>query len=491
MNPHARRIDRRSWLGLAGAGLALGGFDVIPVPRRRSDLDPVDLAMAWILETGRDRVLERAASELRKGLPPRSLLDAIHLAAVEEVRPQPVGFKFHAVMVARPVAVVMDLRPAAEALVPLLWYLDEFKASQARDAEEGEWKLGPAPREGLPPEGQALARLRAALEDWDTEAADAAVTVAAKASPLPDVFDVLFEYGMRCFRNIGHKPIATAMAWHGVQRLGRHRALPVLRSLVAAQLEGGRTALADGFEDQRTAAAGASPDDPPAEGGRRAPGADDLLPVLRSASGPEASQAFLAALRKGAETAALWDVIASAAAELVIQRPDIVALHALTAVNAFRTAALRTSRDHVRKLALLQASAWVTEYRRRLFRNGPLPDDALRIDDPLPARPAIAAADFREVLAAADGDRSEAVVLAGAAAAGPGMDRLAGSIPALLAAAGTDVHEYKFGVAVLEEWERAGPAARRHLLGAAAQHLPDPRREPGILAGIRTLLRGG
>src|SRR5262249_42294053 len=64
--------------------------------RLRPEIEPV---VRWIETTPRERILDVAVEEMRKGLPYRDLLAATFLAGVRNVKPRPVGFKFHTVLV--------------------------------------------------------------------------------------------------------------------------------------------------------------------------------------------------------------------------------------------------------------------------------------------------------------------------------------------------------------------------------------------------------
>src|SRR5437899_5598671 len=63
--------------------------------RLHSEIEP----LVRLLETtSRDKVIEEVASRIRRGLTYREVLAAVLLAGVRNIRPHPVGFKFHAVL---------------------------------------------------------------------------------------------------------------------------------------------------------------------------------------------------------------------------------------------------------------------------------------------------------------------------------------------------------------------------------------------------------
>ena len=108
------RLPRRQFLQAAsamGLGAGLGPWEALRVitpasaeearvnpemVRFRPEIEPV---VRWIEETPREQILEKAVAELKDGLSYRSLLSALFLAGIRNIKPRPVGFKFHAVMV--------------------------------------------------------------------------------------------------------------------------------------------------------------------------------------------------------------------------------------------------------------------------------------------------------------------------------------------------------------------------------------------------------
>ena len=73
------------------------------------------------------------------------------MAGVRGIQPRPVGFKFHAVLVINSAHLASLRAPDKERWLPLFWALDNFKASQARNAAEGDWHMGPVEESKLPP----------------------------------------------------------------------------------------------------------------------------------------------------------------------------------------------------------------------------------------------------------------------------------------------------------------------------------------------------
>src|SRR4051794_10883665 len=139
--------------------------------RFRPEIEPV---VRWIEETPREQILEKAVAELKAGLSYRSLLSGLFLAGIRNIKPRPVGFKFHAVMVINSAHLLGQTAAVTDRLLPLFWALDNFKNSQAQDIKEGDWTLGKVDEARLPSPDRAHAEFIHAMDNWDAEAADAA-----------------------------------------------------------------------------------------------------------------------------------------------------------------------------------------------------------------------------------------------------------------------------------------------------------------------------
>src|SRR5207248_3013177 len=103
------RLPRRHFLQAAsamGLGAGLGPWEALraitpasadeakvspEMVRFRPEIEPV---VRWIEETQREQILDKAVAELKDGLSYRSLLSALFLAGIRNIKPRPVGFKF-------------------------------------------------------------------------------------------------------------------------------------------------------------------------------------------------------------------------------------------------------------------------------------------------------------------------------------------------------------------------------------------------------------
>ncbi len=462
-----------AWSGLArisparGAAMAVGPDAV----RFRPEIEPV---VRWIEEVPRDRALETALGHLKAGLSYRDLLSGLFLAGIRNVKPRPVGFKFHAVLVINSAHLLGQTAAADERLLPLLWALDTFKASQAQDVKEGDWTLSSVDEAKVPGPDAARDAFIKAMDAWDADAADVAVAGLCRSSGAAGAMEPFWHFAVRDQRNIGHKAIFAAQAWRTLQAIGWQHAEPVLRSLAFGMLDlqGDNRPVAVGpYEANRELAGKLRPD---WQRGRPDPGATvALLEAIRQAT-PEAASAEAARLlNEGVAPEALWDAVALGGSELLLRTPGIIALHAVTAANALHYIHGASGDDATRRLALLQAVGWLPMYRGRAK-----PAGAIRVDALEPIAPDSAGDDaVAEVFATVSDDRTRA--------AGKALGYLArgGSHALVFAAArrmifhkGRDSHDYKYGAAAWEESQLAAdPKWKAPLAAAMMAHLPGAR----------------
>ncbi len=460
-------VAARAWPALAAVSPARAAdAQVTPdIVRLRPEIEPV---VRWIEDTPRERVLDTAIDELKKGLSYRHLLGGIFLAGIRNIKPRPVGFKFHAVMAINSAHQLGLDAPQQDRLLALFWALDNFKSSQAQDVKEGDWWLEPVKEAAVPGPAEARKRFTAAMDRWDDEAADAAVTGLCRAAGAGEVMEYLWRYGARDQQNIGHKIIFTAQAFRTLQTIGWEHAEPVLRSLVFGLLNGGPGEAAAPYAANQARVARIRADW--AAGQPDAGAAASLLDTLRHASADEAAEQALELLNRGVAASSLWDAVLLAAGELLMRQPGIVPLHATTASNSLYYAFRASGDDAMRLLLLLQAASWITMFREGTRARSGLPDSP-RIDQLEPAADS-AAVPVGDLLAEMGKNRASAArrVLARARAGGDARDFVDGARH-LIFTKGTDSHDYKFAAAAFEDALVANATARPELLAASVYYL--------------------
>ncbi len=467
-----------SWSGLAGITPARADMAVGPdAVRFRPEIEPV---VRWIEETPRDRAMETAIARLQAGLSYRDLLSGLFLAGIRNVKPRPVGFKFHAVLVINSAHLLGQTAGSDERLLPLLWALDNFKASQAQDVKEGDWTLGKVDEAKVPGPDAARPAFERAMDAWDSDAADVAAAGLCRASGAAGTMEPFWRYAVRDQRDIGHKAIFAAQCWRTLQAIGWQHAEPVLRSLAFGML--------DRRGDDRPVAVG--PYEANREQSRKIrddwrankpdPGATvALLEAIRQASPEDASVEAVNLLNRGASADSLWDAVVLGGAELLMRSPGIVSLHAVTAANALHFIYNASGDDTTRRLALLQAAGWLPMYRGRVK-----PTDAIRVDAINPVAPDSPGDDaVAELFASVPGDRARAAEkTVGYLARGGSPDLVFAAARRMIFHKGQDSHDYKYGAAAWEECQLAAdPKWRAPLAAAMMFQLPGAGTEDSPL----------
>src|SRR5262249_49417151 len=287
-------------------------------------------------DTPRERLLEEVASRIHRGLTYREILAALLLAGVRNIQPRPVGFKFHSVLVVNSAHLASLSSPDSDRWLPIFWALDYFKSAQAQDVREGDWTLAAPDESRMPSADKARKAFAEAMDNWDELAADHAVIGLARTAGAQQIFEIFCRYGARDFREIGHKAIYVANSWRTLQAIGWQHAEPVLRSLALGLLD--RTgdpnpAKADLEADRpwrhnQSLAGKIRPEWLDAQGSSSATA--ELLQALRHANPEEASAKVVEFLNRGIAPQSIWDALFDSAGELLMRRPGILSLHAVT-----------------------------------------------------------------------------------------------------------------------------------------------------------------
>lgn len=481
-------MPRRRFMGTAaalGVGAELAPWPVLaritPVSgqdarvspamvRFRPEIEPI---VRLIEETPRDQALAVAVGQLKQGLSYKELLAGLFLAGIRNIQPRPVGFKFHAVMVMNSAHELAQAAAPGDRLLPLFWAFDNFKSSQAQDVKEGDWVLAP-PSQAIPKPGHAREEFLRAMDRWDTEAADHAVTAMVRYSGSAAAMEPVWRMAVRDQRDIGHKAIFAAQSWRTLQTIGWAHAEPVLRSVTYALLDqggmgGASPSLVGPYRANLETAAKIRPDwtlGKDDAGATRA-----LLETLRHAA-PEAASAEAAGmLNHGVSPGSIWDAVMLSASELLMNSPGIIALHATTASNSLHYIYNASGDDTTRRLALLQAVGWQPLYRDRTKAQNPVALDKLEPagHGPTPGDEAVGA-----IFDAVSGDRKKAGALAlDYVARGGSTDHVFAAARSLIFRKGRDSHDYKYAAALCEEAIHATDRAwQAPMIAAAMSQFP-------------------
>ncbi len=428
-----------------------------------------------IEETPRDSLLEAVGAKVREGTSYGRLLGALLLAGVRGIKPRPVGFKFHAVLVVNSAHLASLAAPDSDRWLPLFWAMDNYKASQAKNKQEsGGWMMPPVPEGKLPPATQAKKRFIEAMDNWDEDGADAAIAALVRSAGAEEVIELFWRYGARDFRDIGHKAIYAANSWRALQTIGWRHAEPVMRSLAFALLE---------HEGDNPAKRDADPDRPWRENIKRAgrirgdwvrgkamaSASADLVAALRAASPSDGAEKVVELLNRGVAPASVWDGLFLRAGELLMQQPGIGGLHCVTSTNALHYAYTASGNDETRRMMMLQCASFLTMFKQFMGGRGKL-DESRKLDTLEKAElTAAGPGAVEEIMADVSKDKVAAArkVLAL-------LDRKDGTPEGLMTAArrliflkGSDSHDYKFSSAALEDYYHATPAWRARFLASS------------------------
>ncbi|BCU79288.1 hypothetical protein [Luteolibacter sp. LG18] len=466
---------------LLGAG-SLGFLSKLPlVSAAEARVDPgmvrflpeIEPLVRLLEDTPRERLLEEVGGKIKGGTTHREILAALLLAGIRNIQPRPVGFKFHAVLVVNSAHLASQNSPPEDRWLPLFWALDQFKSSQEKDRQEGDWTMEAVKEAEVPSAERAVDLFRKGMDAWDGSIADGAAAGVARNVGTQAAFDLFCRYGARDYRDIGHKAIYVSNSWRLLETIGWQHAEPVLRSLAYAMLEfnGANPSTKDALADRP----GRKNEERLKElratwnsGENRADAVGEMMKVLRAGTWDDASAKVVALINGGCSPQPVWDGMFQFAGELLMRSPGIITLHASTTTNALHYAFQHAQDDATRRFLMLQNASFLT-----LFRDDAEVKGGVEIDT------------FEALPAKSKGEEAVAEIFAGLA-----EDRLtaarrtlgflnAGGDPKLFTNAaqrliylkGTDSHDYKYSSAIIEDFSTLSPAFRNRFLAASTHWL--------------------
>lgn len=436
------------------------------------DVEPL---VRLLEETPREKIMEAVASRVRSGTGYQQLLTAVFLAGVRNIHARPVGFEFHCVLAVHSAHQAALASPDGDRWLPLFWAIDNFKQSQAVKKSKGAWTMPTLDGASLPSPSQAKLRFIEAMNRWDEAGTDVATAALVRSTGAGELFELFARYGMRDFRHIGHKAIYVANAFRTLNTIGWRHAEPVLRSVAFAMHEhdGANPSTSDQEPDRpwRENLENARKIRTDWQVGMLQPQATiEMLQTLRTAKPADASSKVLELLNRKVDPASIWDGMFLAAGELLMRQPGIIALHSITSCNAMHFIHRTVGNEETRRMAILQAAAFVAFFERAVRQRGKFRED-LSIDT-LSAGDSKAkgAAAIEAIFANVGKDRPAAAsqALAYLDVAGPtGADALLIAGRRLVASKGKDSHDYKLSSAVMEDFANVTPSNRNRFLASS------------------------
>lgn len=442
--------------------------------RFSAEIEPI---VRLLEETPRDKLLEEVAGRIRAGLSYQEVLAALLLAGVRNVQPRPsVGFKFHAVLVVNSAHLASLASPPEHRWLPIFWALDEFKDAQAADAREGDWTMAAVDEAKVPSSTAAKQAFIDAMESWDPAAVDVAVAGLARTAGANEVYELLYRFGARDFRDIGHKAIFVANSQRTLNCIGWHHAEPVLRSLAYALVK---------YDDTLPSGADLPPDRPWKRnlelakqlkadwlGGKPDSTATrDLLSTMHTGSDEDVCRQVVEIVNRGVSVSSVWDALFVGASELLARQPGIVALHAVTSTNALRYAFEQSASDDTRRMLLLQNASFVPLFRQAMQGRGRIQD--VRLDQMEAQEPSTSGEGaIEEIFADVSKDRMLAARKSLAyLKQHPEPTAFVDAARLLIFLKGTNSHDYKFSSAIFEDFHSISPEWRDRYLAAGVFQL--------------------
>jgi hypothetical protein len=503
-------VTRRTALksaGIASAAFGLNGLGFLSkleplsaaetrLPSGSVQFHPeVEPLVRLLEETPRDRVLEEVAAKIKRGTSYREILAALFLAGIRNVQPRPsVGFKFHAVLVVNSAHIASMDSPDEHRWLPIFWAIDYFKSAQGQDEREGNWTMSAVDESKVPSAEQARKRFIEAMDAWDEPQADAAAAGLARAAGSQEVYELLFRYGVRDFRSIGHKAIYVANSWRTLAAIGGEHAEPIVRSLsYALQMRDGQRGddLPAERPWKRNLELAAKFPDNWRDGKADDSATLELLATIRNEGDQQACDNVASLIGRGISPQSIWDALFLAAGELLVRQPDIAALHAVTSTNAIRFAYETAADDHTRRMLLLQNAAFLPQFRRSsAMQNKDFQIDKL---EPVALEKGAGQSDnaaFEELFGTISNNRLQAAgkvmaYLQDHENAKPFID----AARVLVFRKGDDSHDYKFSSAVLEDYRRVSPQWRNRYLASSVFKLQGAAQaDNGVVERTRAAL---
>lgn len=482
----AKHSTRRDFLASAAAlpfGGAIGKAAVMNAPPVTATSRPVGVQrdieplVRLIEEEPRGRLMGALAKVVREGLAYRDFLAAALMTAIRNWPVDHSVYQMHSVH-----QLSLDL-PAGEQFLPLFWSVDSMKHFRWKQ------KLKPVNADRYTQPRKAGRLFEEAMLQADRDTAQEAILSLARTEGPRAAFDRFWRWGAGRSGggNIGHAAIAVANAYRSLNAIGWRHAGPVLQFLTWIGSEATPAASMSWrlkrVEELRPDWAGGKTDRETVLG---------LIELYRECNPAEAAQTTQSRIAAGELTARpIWDAILVLASEHVMRyrlggvtgRP----LHSVTVANALYTAFQACRKPQERLYLLLEAVHWVAKFYDVERRRGQLRDvDILKIPSvELPRETAEAVGEMFESLPpyqygekVADRsaqDRAAAVVfaLAGKNETGEFFCRARRYV---CRNSSVNAHEYKFPVAVFENFRAVSGEWRPHVLASSVHVLHGSRQ---------------
>ena len=215
----------------------------------------------------------------------------------------------------------------------------------------------------------------------------------------------------------------------------------------------------------------------------------DLLATMRSADFNEAADEIVKLHGKGYRPQVIWDGLFLTASELLMRQPGIVGLHCVTSMNALHQAFKTSGSEETRNLAILQAAAFLTLFRKTMSGRDKLKEVRLDTLEKFPGKDADLT--LESVLSDINQDKMNAVrkTITLLEQDPSQANNLLAAARRLIFAKGRDSHDYKLSSAVFEDYFHVSPKYRaRFLAGTMVQFRGANEKDNDLIARARDVL---
>jgi hypothetical protein len=477
----------------AALGVGIGGWNGITSeaatpPLSHADDAKIQRLAELIIATDPDRVVDVMAKELEGGLSRQHFLAANFIA----------GIRFqghHYAYVAHPVNVVANAVAEKDSLLPMFYHLGALKFGVGRD------RLRSIDTSTLPSIRTADESFHTAMTENDHNTAVLSFLSLAREYGPRRAYDELWMYGAeRNHRSGGHTAISVINTFRTLQAIDWRCPETVLQFAVEDSAVGkaGGTDLHAVNRDRAAQVKELSTQWSRSMSDREA--VLDLVDSYRQGRPEEACKSTFELLREGKVFAgSVWDAVFLTTAELVTRYQwvgtKMLAGHSVTCANAMHFV-FRSAHDPVARLyALLEAVEWTTSFLKR-ERSRPalrkrsileIADVELTADDESPERifsiiPIRRRRQTSPILLP-EADKANELAFAWAKQTKDHTAFFQEALRLLCLKSTTEVHDFKYPLALFENYRYASDEWKPHLLAASVYVLHGTQMEDGQMVG--------
>ena len=426
-----------------------------------------------IIEASPDRVVDLVAAEIDKGISHQQLLAANFVA----------GIRFrghHYAYVAHPVNDVANSMPAGDNLLPIFYHVAALKDQTGRP------RLSDIDATRLPSAAKAEKFFHAAMAESDRDSAVRAFLALTREHGPRQAYNHLWMYGAeRNHRSGGHSAISVVNTFRTMEAIGWRCPETVMQFAVEDSAVG-RPGGSDlhRINRLRTDRIAELPREWSVRNSDRA-AVLELLDLYRLGNPDDACKTTFEQLLSGTIRAgSVWDAVFLTTAELVTRYTwvgsKMLAGHSITCANALHFIFRNVSDPATRLYALLEAVEWTTSFLNR-ERARP----ALRDRDLLNVTPAAVSGGEDETLESIfdtipirrrrqfspallpQNDRAQELALAWAKTSTDHSAFFRRALQLLCIKSTTEVHDFKYPLALFENYRYASAEWKPYLLAAS------------------------